>query len=61
MCSYKQTFMYRIELIEYILPCYLFTYSVIQNADAVLTSNDKIANANVESNLILFFFYLNDV
>ena len=53
--------MYRIELIEYILPCYLFTYSVIQNADAVLTSNDKIANANVESNLILFFFYLNDV
>jgi len=30
------------------LPCYLLTYSVIQNADAVLTSRDKMTSAIVE-------------
>jgi len=31
-----------------ILPGYLLTYSVTQNADAVLTSRDKMTNAVVE-------------
>ena len=34
-----------------ILPHYLLTYSVTQNADAVLTSRDKITNAILELSL----------